>query len=66
MFLVAQGRRLAGGAAGHDAVGAALQMKLDQAVETFPIDGAVLERRDQRYHRTAEHEPISYSILTVP
>jgi hypothetical protein len=41
-------------------MGAALQMELDQSLETLPVDLAVLERRHQRDHGTAKHEKLSW------
>ena len=49
-------RRLAGGAHGHDAVGAAVEMPGDQAVERLPIHRpGGCHRGNQRHYAAAQH-----------
>ena len=56
MFLVGQGGRLAGGAAGHDPLGAVFNMKLQQIAKRLLIHLAVLERGDNRHQGSFKHE----------
>ncbi len=44
-----EGRGLSGSAEQEQTVGASLDVMLDQAVIALEIDGAILERRDQRH-----------------
>ena len=57
VLVVRQGRRLAGGAARHDPVGAVGHLELDQLAQLCLVHLAVAERRDERDERTGEGRP---------
>ena len=56
VLLVIHRGRFAGGADGHDAVHAALDLELNQAFEGGFIQPAVFERRDNRGVSSGEHD----------
>ena len=68
VLLVAEGRRLAGGAARHDAVRALRHVHLDELPELGLVDLAAAERRDERDDGTLEHgahsETLHGSVLS--
>jgi hypothetical protein len=55
VLVVREGRRLAGGAARHQAVGAVGHVQLDQLAQLRLVHLGVLERRDQRDERAGEN-----------
>ena len=55
VLVMAEGRRFAGRAAGHQAVGALVDLPVDEVSESLLVDRAVVERRDQRDERSVEH-----------
>ena len=55
VLLMVQGRRLAGGTHGGQAVGALLDVPIDQLEQRREVDLPVAERRDQRDGQAGEH-----------